>query len=217
MEYKFFSCDVKQEGEGQISGYGSVFDSVDEGNDLIVKGAFDKSLASGRHPKMLWQHSQENIIGVWNSVKVDDHGLKLKGTILQDVAKGAEALTLLKAGALDGLSIGYRTKDYAVDAKTRIRSLKEVDLFEISLVTFPMNTEATVTDVKQLQSPREVEQLLRKAGVPVSFAKLLALHGYEEAIRRLGDHCDDDDEAKAQAAIKRLLNEIEGLKEMFNA
>ena len=99
----------------------------------------------------------------------------------------------------------------------RHRRLKEIKLFEISIVTFPMNSEALVTDVKQLQSPREVERLLRDAGVPGAFAKLVSIHGFEEATNRLGEHRAGDDEAKAQETLRRLLTEIQGLKELINA
>ncbi len=221
MEYKHFPFEVKEVQDGIISGLGAVFNKIDDGDDLIVKGAFDKSLAGDRKVKMLWQHSPNDVIGVWDSISVSEKGLNVKGHVIPEVVKGAEALALLKAGAIDGLSIGFRTADFEVVAEGkalhRHRRLKEVKLFEISIVTFPMNSEALVTNVKQLQSPREVEQLLRKAGVPGTFAKLLALHGYDEATNRLKDHRDDDDEAKAQAAIERLFNEVQGLKEILNA
>jgi len=218
MEHKHFPFEVKDAQDGIISGLGAVFDTVDDGGDLIVKGAFDRSLASSRRVKMLWQHDPNQVIGVWDSISVDDKGLKVKGHIIPEVVKGAEALALLKAGAVDGLSIGYKTADFEiVSEKSRHRRLKEINLFEISVVTFPMNSEALVTDVKQLQSPHEVERLLRNAGVPGAFAKLVSVHGYDEAMNRLGGHRDGDDEAKTQAAIARLLTEIQGLKEIINA
>jgi HK97 family phage prohead protease len=192
---------------------------VDQGGDLVEKSAFDKSLASGRRPQMLLHHDPRNIVGVWDEVKVDSRGLLVKGRILQDLQQGKEAHILMKEGALRGLSIGYRTQDFGIEKREgkNIRVLKEVDLFEISLVTFPMNTEAEVTDVKQLQSPRDVERLLTKAGVPVNFAKLVALHGFEEATNRLKDCRDGDDEAKEQEALRRLHEAVQGLKGAFHA
>ena len=220
MEHKHFPFEVKETQDGTISGHGAVFDIVDAGGDLIVKGAFDKTLAGPRQAKMLWQHDPQQVIGVWDSISVDEKGLKVEGHIIPEVNRGAEALALLRAKALDGLSIGFQTKDFEVVAEKAVdrhRKLKEIDLFEISLVTFPMNSEALVTDVKQLQSPREVERLLRDAGVPGAFAKLVSIHGYDEATNRLGGHRDGDDEAKMQAGIARLLTEIQGLKETLNA
>jgi HK97 family phage prohead protease len=218
MEHRHFEFDMKEATEGLISGHGAIFDTVDEGGDLIVKGAFDKTLASGRQVKMLWQHDPSHVIGLWDSISVDDKGLKVKGHIIPEIPKGMETLALLKAKAIEGLSIGYRTLDFEmVSTKDRTRRLKEIDLFEVSVVTFPMNSLATVTDVKQLQSPREVERLLRDAGVPGAFAKLVSIHGYDEAMTRLGGHREGDDEAKAQEAIRRLLVEIHGLKEIINA
>ncbi len=220
MEHKHIPFEMKEIKDGFISGHGAVFDNVDDGGDLIVKGAFDKSLAGSRRVKMLWQHDPQQVIGVWDSISVDEKGLKVEGHIIPEVARGAEALALLREKAIDGLSIGFKTTDFEiVDEKAlhRHRRLKEIKLFEISIVTFPMNSEALVTDVKQLQSPREVERLLRDAGVPGAFAKLVSVHGFEEATNRLGGHHDGDDEAKVQAGIARLLNEIQGLKECFMA
>ena len=220
MEHKHFRFEVKEAQNGVISGHGAVFDNLDDGGDLIVKGAFDKTLASDRRVKMLGQHDPNQVIGVWNSISVDEKGLKVEGHIIPEVARGAEALALLRAKAIDGLSIGFKTEDFEVvseKALHRHRRLKEIKLFEISLVTFPMNSEALVTDVKQLQSSREVERLLRDAGVPGTFAKLVSIHGFDEATNRLGGHREGDDEAKAQETLRRLLTEIQGLKEIINA
>ncbi len=220
MEHKHLQFEMKEGSGGVISGHGAVFDTVDDGGDLIVKGAFDKSLASDRRVKMLWQHDPNQVIGVWDSISVDTKGLKVEGHIIPEVAQGAEALVLLKAGAVDGLSIGFRTIDFEVVSEKdlhRHRRLKEIKLFEISVVTFPMNSEALVTDVKQLQTAREVERLLRDAGVPGAFAKLVSIHGFGEATTRLGGHQTGDDEAKMQAGLSRLLNEIQGLKGILNA
>ena len=220
MEHKHIPFEMKEIKDGFISGLGAVFDTLDDGGDIIVKGAFDKSLAGSRRVKMLWQHDPNQVIGVWDSISVDEKGLKVEGHIIPEVARGAEALALLREKAIEGLSIGFKTADFEIvseKALHRHRRLKEIKLFEISIVTFPMNSEALVTDVKQLQSPREVERLLRDAGVPGAFAKLVSVHGYEEAKNRLGGHRDGDDEAKVQETIRRLLNEIQGLKEILNA
>jgi len=217
MEYKSFAFDTKVEDEekGIISGYGSVFGVKDLGGDIILKGAFSNSLKSGKSVKMLWQHDPSQPIGVWTDAKEDDRGLQLKGQLLLDIPQAKVAHTLLKHKALEGLSIGYKTIDYEITGKgdERARELKELELWETSLVTFPMNPEAGVTDVKQhINSPREVEQLLRKQGVPGTFAKLVALYGYDEAVSRLKGHREGDDESKAT-----FIETINKLKEAINA
>jgi len=223
MEYQFADFELKEVSEaGHFSGYGSVYNNVDRGGDTIMPGAFKGALEkfqSGKKPKMLWQHDPANVIGVWDAMKSDDRGLKLEGRLLTDIGKAKEVHALMKAGALDGLSIGYKALDYDYETSDngRVRKLKEIELWEVSVVTFPMNAEATVTDVKQLQTPRDVERLLRKAGVPGTFAKLVSLHGFEEATNRLTQDHRDGDEAEAKAAIERLLNEVNGLKEIINA
>lgn len=226
MEYKYAPLEVKATGaSGRFEGYGSIFNNVDQGDDVVMPGAFDQSLADFkagiRKPKMLWQHNPSQPIGVWEEMSADDKGLYLKGRFTEGVALAQEAYALMKDGVLDGLSIGYKTLEAAPfehqDGEI-VRALKKVQLWEVSVVTFPMNTEATVTDVKQLQSPREVEQLLRKAGVPGTFAKLVSLHGFDEAVNRLkSDHREDDAEAQQKKALKELFEAVNGLKEILNA
>ena len=131
----------------EISGYASVFGASDQGNDVVQKGAYAASLkaikTAGRSVKMLWQHDPAKPIGVWDEVREDEKGLFVKGRILADVQAGAEALALIKAGAIEGLSIGYRTIR-AEKSQKGARLLHELDLWEVSLVTFPMLPEARV-------------------------------------------------------------------------
>ena len=225
IEHKSVALEVKEiDSDGTISGYGSIFNNVDQGGDIVMPGAFKASCENmrrgGMKLKMLWQHDPSQPIGVWDVVNEDEKGLRVQGRVLSDVARGKEAVALLKAGAIDGLSIGYRTvdSDYRDTERGTYREIKEAELWETSLVTFPMNPGATVTDVKQLSSPREVEQLLRKSGVPGTFAKLLATHGYEGAMERLNKDQRDagKDEAKAEA-LSGLVTKLQGLKESFNA
>lgn len=134
--------------EGQrISGYASVFGATDQGGDVVLPGAYAASLAAlkagGRAVKMLWQHDPAQPIGVWDEVREDAQGLWVSGRLLAEVARGREAAALIAAGAVDGLSIGYRTKRAEKDAKGR-RLLAEVELWEVSLVTFPMLAQARV-------------------------------------------------------------------------
>ncbi|WP_296424119.1 HK97 family phage prohead protease [Yoonia sp.] len=126
-----------------ISGYASLFGRSDQGGDTVEMGAYKASLAKGRSIKMLWQHDPAQPIGVWDEVREDAKGLWVKGRLLTDVAKGREAAALIEAGAIDGLSIGYRTVKARKDDKGG-RLLSELELWEVSLVTFPMLPDARV-------------------------------------------------------------------------
>ena len=135
--------------DGQVvEGYASLFGQRDQGGDTVQAGAYGASLkalaAQGRRVKMLWQHDPGQPIGVWEEVREDAKGLFVKGRILTEVERGREAAALLAAGAIDGLSIGYRTLRAERDAKGQ-RLLAEVELWEVSLVTFPMLPDARVS------------------------------------------------------------------------
>lgn len=131
----------------RIAGYASLFGMTDQGGDVVMPGAYARSLArlrrEGRSVRMLWQHDATQPIGVWDEIAEDERGLRVKGRILTEVARGREAAALVAAGAIDGLSIGYRTVTAEKDAKGQ-RLLREVELWEVSLVTFPMLSEARV-------------------------------------------------------------------------
>jgi len=131
-----------------VSGYASLFGIKDQGGDTVQKGAYAVSLKAmakaGRQVKMLWQHDPTQPIGVWDEVREDATGLFVKGRILTEVEKGREAAALLTAGAIDGLSIGYKTVKAERDGKGQ-RLLSELELWEVSLVTFPMLPEARVS------------------------------------------------------------------------
>ena len=130
-----------------IEGYASLFGALDQSGDIVAPGAYGASLralaADGRRVKMLWQHDPSEPIGIWDEVREDDRGLYVKGRLLPDVARAREAAALIAAGAIDGLSIGYRTRKAARDGKGR-RLLSELELWEVSLVTFPMLPQARV-------------------------------------------------------------------------
>lgn len=153
---------------GSFEGYGSVFGNKDLGNDVIEKGAFARSLKKKKPHmiKLLYQHKSDMPVGVFDELKEDEHGLYIKGRLALKTQAGAEAYELLKMGALDGLSIGFRVNPEQVsyDKRNRRRYIKEVDLMEVSLVTFPMNPKATVRSVKgDEMSIREWENGLRDA------------------------------------------------------
>lgn len=128
-----------------IEGYASLYGMADQGGDVVMPGAYTASLArlatKGDKVRMLWQHDAAQPIGVWDEVREDSKGLWVKGRLLPEVVRAREAAALVAAGAMDGLSIGYRTIRAERDQKGR-RLLTEVELWEVSLVTFPMLPEA---------------------------------------------------------------------------
>lgn len=189
--------------DGEFEGYGSVFDVEDGGADIVMPGAFAQTLKD-KGPasvKMLWQHDPASPIGVWSEMKEDTRGLWVKGKILTAVAKGAEALALMQAKVIDGLSIGFRTVTSEFDHETYVRRLKELDLWEVSVVTFPMNTQARVDRVKNA-TPRDVEKTLRDAGFAANYAKAVATHGAVKANELMGKQRD----AAAQADLNWARN-----------
>ena len=215
METKHIDCrfDVKAVGDdGVIEGYGSVFDVKDSYSDIVMKGAFANSIAAHRSektmPAMLWQHDTTTILGVWTEMSEDANGLKLKGKLALDTVKGKEAHTLLKMGALNGLSIGFMTKQSEYDEKSQIRKLTEVDLWETSIVTFGANPKARVTNVKsaeEISAPKDAERILRDAGFSKSDATALV-----SRVMRMGEERSDSAKSAAVAlkAADRLLSSL---------
>ena len=134
----------------RIAGYASLFGVKDLAGDVVETGAFARSLARrpAREIAMLHQHEADAAIGRWDVVAEDDKGLFVMGRILSTRPTGAYAAALVRAGVLDGLSIGYRTERACTDRKTGIRRLQKLDLWEISIVTFPMLPQARVSSVK---------------------------------------------------------------------
>jgi len=136
--------------DGSFAGYASLFDRVDLGRDVVARGAFAKSLKA-RGPagiRMLFQHDPAEPIGVWTELREDERGLFVRGRLTRGVARAREVLSLMRAGALDGLSIGFRAVRARADAATGVRRIIQADLWEISVVTFPMLPEARIDQVK---------------------------------------------------------------------
>jgi HK97 family phage prohead protease len=179
---------------GNFSGYGSVFNVVDKGGDIVAPGAFAESLATwqknGRTVPVLWQHQPDQPIGAWEDLKEDDHGLLGTASLWLDDAPYARlAHRGMKSKAITGLSIGYRVKDYSVNKETGVYTLQKLDLVEISVVTNPMNDDARVADVKSMLAAgrvptvREFEDFLREAGFSKSQAALVANGGLSKLSR----------------------------------
>ncbi|MGL5784822.1 MAG: HK97 family phage prohead protease [Alphaproteobacteria bacterium] len=140
------------ESKGAFSGYASVFHVTDFCRDQILPGAFQFSLKTwktkGKWPFLLWQHRMENPIGFWTHIQEDDRGLFVNGQLLLEIQQAQEAYALMKANVLEGLSIGFKPIVAKKDDHQRVRKLFQVDLVEISLVTFPANPEARLHDVR---------------------------------------------------------------------
>jgi HK97 family phage prohead protease len=141
--------------DGTVEGYASLFGEIDQARDMVMPGAFAASLRSRgvRRVPMLFQHDPSEPIGVWLDLTEDFRGLYARGRLIPEVVRARELLALLKAGAADGLSIGFRTVRGRLDPKTRIRKLDAIDLWEISIVTFPLLPGARVRAVKEARLP----------------------------------------------------------------
>ena len=222
MQHKSLSIpfELKREpdADGYFEGYAAVFETVDQGMDVIQRGAFAKSLGSGRKVKLLWQHDMGSVIGVLEELREDERGLYVKGRLLADVRKGAEALSLLRAGAIDGISIGYRVVQATKEGGGSVRRLLEVDLYEVSLVTMPMNELATVTDVKSVDwsNKREVEAGLRDVfGLTQGEAKAFMADGFA-GLAAKRDVASDDPETEDGEDFAEIMDLLRQLQENLN-
>lgn len=190
MELEHIACsfevkEAKASGDiGTIIGLGSHFNNVDHGADVILPGAFDKSLKA-KMPAMLWQHDHSQIPGKWTAAKEVEDGLELKGDLALKTQLGSDVHVLSSMGAVTGLSIGFVIPpggaEYQEDG---IRTIKEVDLWEVSIVTFPMNELARVQSVKArlasggIVTKREFEAFLRDAGFSRNQSKAVCAEGW---------------------------------------
>lgn len=212
-QVRSYALQIKATGDdGSIDGYGSVFGVRDNYDDVIAAGAFAASLAehkaAGTMPAMLWQHDSDCPIGIWTEMIEDAKGLRIKGRLALDTVRGKEAYALLKMGALNGLSIGFISKQWAYDRDTEVRTLTEIDLWEVSLVTFPANEKARVTNVKsadEMATPKDAEKALRDAGFSKSDAT-----AFVSRVMRMGEVRRDsvDSTAVAMKAAQKLLNSL---------
>jgi HK97 family phage prohead protease len=229
-----FTFDIKSsDDEGTFDGYASPFGGpADSYGDVVEPGAYADSLArhrrQGTMPLMLWQHDTNEPIGVWQEFAEDGKGLWGKGKLLRGVQKADEAYIRLKAGAVRGLSIGFREVEAKPDGA--VRRLKKLDLLEVSIVSFPAAARARVSNVKseditnlgerwqawarsvrdgEPPAIKDFEQLLRDAGVPKSVAVAIASVGYAKSFRG-----EPEGGAKAQhddaAAMLALLRDAVG-------
>lgn len=165
-ERKYLALELKGlTAEGRFSGYASLFGEPGLGKDVIERGAFSRSLQARGVAgiRMLFQHDPASPLGHWVTLKEDARGLYVEGQFAPGVSKADEVRRLMKARALDGLSIGFQTVRSKRDARTGIRYILEADLWEISVVTFPMLPSARVSEVKEMSGAAMLAAKLRHA------------------------------------------------------
>ncbi len=217
-EVKFTRLDLKQvSAEGRFAGYACLFGEEDLAGDVVERGAFAESLAKRgpRGIKMLFQHDPAEPIGVWERLREEPQGLWAEGRLMREVARAREVLSLMREGALDGLSIGFKTIEGRRDPKAGVRRLLKIDLWEISVVTFPMQPGARIQAVKAhpfengIPTEREFERWLkREAGLTRNQARLMISQGFRALARKLEARGDADDEARLVALIEAAAAQI---------
>ena len=213
MNKKDLSFEIKAvSDDGLFSGYASVFDNVDSYGDIVRKGAFVESIgeweSKGKMPPILWNHDPSDPIGIYTKMQEDDKGLFVEGRLLiDDVPRAKQTHALMKAGVIDGLSIGYRVKEYLYNVDEEVTDLIKLSLREVSIVTFPANPETRIEAVKsrldagELPTLPEFEKFLREAGFSKSQATAIAGHGLRKLL---------SDSAPEAKSIQNALNILKG-------
>ncbi|WP_407410751.1 HK97 family phage prohead protease [Acinetobacter sp.] len=216
MNKRSFNLEIKAvQEDGFFSGYGAVFGNLDWYNDIILPGAFKQTLADwaekGKFPPVLWNHSTNEPIGVYTKMVEDEKGLYVEGKLLiNDVPRAKATHALLKAKAIDGMSIGYRTIKSSYNESTDVRELIQLGLDEISIVTMPANEKSTVTSVKSileegaLPTLPEFEKFLRESGFSKSQATAIAGKGLRHLLS------ESEDEKSQAKSIQNALSILKG-------
>lgn len=232
--------EIKKLAEREFDGHGSVFKNVDYGGDIVLPGAFKRTLSehrkAGTLPQMFWMHDPSRVPGKWLAMSEDDDGLVVKG-VLAETDLGNEIHTLLKMDAVRGLSIGYKTRDQDFD-KQGNRLIKEAELWEVSVVSLPMNPLAQVAHVKSrlsaegayVPTPREFEAEFRRMGCSKSVARMLLnkiLDGSGATLDSLDDKQDDaggmlvdplkDDSSRCDADEEAFLKGLQAINDAIVA
>jgi HK97 family phage prohead protease len=217
MDRKDARFSIKEVTEtGTFMGYGSVYGVLDDGDDIVAPGAFGASLAEsaskGVMPALLWQHRSSEPCGAYTMMKEDPIGLYVEGKLALKTQRGAEAYELMQMKAISGLSVGFMTREDSFDNVTGIRTIKKADLWECSLVTFPMNDMARVSGVKSIDEIEDLngmERHLREVG-GVSRSEAKALVSRMLSIARREAAPDPSVELKA------LMAAIQGREQVFS-
>ena len=214
----FSDCQIKTDGEtGKFSGYASVFNSIDNGGDTILPGAYKKTLETNGLPKMFLQHKSSDLpIGKWLKAQEDDHGLWVEGELTLGMSRANDTYAALKHGTLDGLSIGYGLSkndyEYVTGSDASRRIIKNITLLaEVSPVVFPMETQARIdlnsvkSGIDSIETVRDFERFLRDAG-RLSKGLTEALVSRAKFVFSQGDlDKKTETEKAAQEVINRIL------------
>lgn len=197
--------------DGEVEGYGAVVGNVDSHGERIVRGAFSgtitKHQSERRMPLMLWQHDRTDPIGKWTEMGEDDVGLRMAGRFNLKTSRGQDAYQHVKAGDINGLSIGYR--ELKSRPNGQIRELVELELVETSIVSLPANSRARITGVKA-ESRADIERLLREGGLPRAAAVKIA-HGGWPALSIEQSHPNTFELAKRLDRARADLVSLKGL------
>lgn len=215
-EIKSFPFEVKATAEENniftFEGYASTFNNIDYGDDVVIRGAFANSLAKNSQVPILWQHQMSEVIGISVQLYEDDKGLFIKGNLpKEDTLVSGRIIPQMKVGSIKEMSIGFFTKNYDM-AKDGIRLLKEIDLFEVSLVTKAMNSQALVSGFKSFETLRDIEQTLKANGFSNTEAKTLISKIKEFSSQRDASQDNQRDADSKQKIITDLNNFIKNLK-----
>lgn len=215
MEYQLnIPLDLKNvDDAGVIRGMASTFDNIDLDGDVIKQGAFASGLAKAagarRNIPMLDHHNMSAPIGRWTKILETDQGLEVEGKLTLEVQRAKELYALAKDGALGGMSIGFATKASDYDRSSGIRTITEADIYEISLVALPANTEARISGVKtagNIETRVEFERALcQRLGFSRNAAKSIAANGFKGDARNEPSVSDPEDLRKAIDGLNRLV------------
>jgi HK97 family phage prohead protease len=225
LEYKFTKFLAPPEVDaktGIFTGYASKFGNEDLGGDIVARGAFTKSLEqkNARKFKLLYEHDCLSPVGFWKELAEDSQGLIATGKLMvEDLTKAREVHALMREGVLDGLSIGYRVDKASNDrGNPHVRVLEQIDLKEISVVMFPMNTEAVISSVKAGDLPRLTERefqrlLQRDAQLSRSDAVHVIEHGFKSLLKSKRDAAGEVASKPPDAQLSALADELRRLNE----
>lgn len=208
-EIKSFPFEVKATAEENniftFEGYASTFNNVDHGDDIVIRGAFSNSLAKNSQVPILWQHQMSEVIGVSVQLYEDDKGLLVKGNLpTDDTLVSGRIIPQMKVGSIKEMSMGYFLEDYEI-TKDGIRLLKKINLFEVSLVTKAMNSQALVTGFKSFETLRDIEQTLKNNGFSNTEAKTLISKIKEFSSKR---DASEDNQRDADATNQKIITDL---------
>ena len=208
-EIKSFPFEVKATAEENniftFEGYASTFNNVDHGDDIVMRGAFSNSLAKNSQVPILWQHQMSEVIGISVQLREDDKGLLVKGNLpTDDTLVSGRIIPQMKVGSIKEMSMGYFVEDYEI-TKDGIRLLKKINLFEVSLVTKAMNSQALVTGFKSFETLRDIEQTLKNNGFSNTEAKTLISKIKEFSSKR---DASEDNQRDADATKQQIITDL---------